>query len=251
MFPLLSTQPYIDTNPNLSPICADCHHFPFRPPSPALFFLGLFSIRFCITNSRTYDLPLSVLLLTKSRIDINLNLSSITTACHHQLFRSSCPARLLLGIFNSRSTRTFSPPSSPQLLSQSYININPNPSPFSTDLHHFSFQLPCYAHSPRCLASPMQARLVLCLLFAIHARLVLLCLLLCSHNHALRSIFISLPFLQIPISTPFDPRVLLALSVSSPSGFVSPNHARLIFLCPFFCFHSHTLTSVLIPLPVL
>ena len=41
------------------------------------------------------------------------------------------------------------------------------------------------------------------------------------------------PFLQAPISTPFDLRLLLGFSASCPLGFASQIHARLVLLCLF------------------
>lgn len=72
-------------------------------------------------------------------------------------------------------------------------------------------------------------------------------LLLCFHNHVLRSILMSFPFLQnsnhISIGTPCPARHLLGVG---SSDFATPIHSRLILLRLQDCSHNHSLSSIAI-----
>ena len=141
-------------------------------------------------------------------------MSRFSAGSHPLSLRPPPPARIRLGIFSRfciRNTRTFGPLGSTLLLSRSYGGINPNVSPFSTDSNFLSFLPPC---PYRLLLDVMS----FCLCITIYPRLVLLCLLSQSYID-LTFILISLPFLQTPISPPFDTRLLLAVSVPCPSDF--------------------------------
>ena len=80
-------------------------------------------------------------------------------------------------------------------------------------------------------------------------RLVLLCQLFCSYNHGLRSILMSLLFLETPTTAAFDSDFLLAFfSVTGPAGLALQISARWVLHCVLFCSQNNEWSSIRIAL---
>ena len=136
----------------------------------------------------------------------------VTSPFEHRAKPPSSWGPVLLAVHHNPTT--FGPPLFSVSLSQWHIDINTSLSPFSADPHQLSFRRLCPA---RLLGSYPST-----FTWEIHARSVLFVCFLCSHNNALTSIPTSLPFMKTPISSPFDPSVLLGIfSVTCPSGLES------------------------------
>ena len=135
------------------------------------------------------------------------------------------------------------------LLQQSCIDININRS-------HFLQNRISTLFDPRPMRSSISVSCLSCFTSPIHARLFLL---VCTV--AIRAIWCSfvcsfvlqsgIPtntdlyhFLQTPIASPVDPRVLIVFSASCSSGFVLPIPACLDLLVRLFCSHNQALRSV-------
>ena len=147
---------------------------------------------------------------------------SVPQAPISSLFQPSCLSRSLLGAFPSSFTLQLANLPSPPACSL--------PSQSCTDVNLNLCRLPSSVLSAPMSSSHPLGVLFFCLYITIYSRLVPLCLLFCSHNHALTSIWTSADYNRF-----FRPGDLFAFFLESfSSGFTSQStHVRSSFVCSF------------------
>lgn len=200
-----------------------------------------FSRSLILQALHTIDPPRSVLLLAQSPIDIDADLSlfSADTLPPHSTFASCSSLSWCLVLLALYYKYTH--------VSSSYIYFLGPDNYTSTTIQislHFLQTTVTFPTEPRVLPIHLLAPRFSGFETRIYSRFILVCQLLRSHNHTLRPMLISLPFLQTPISYPFDTRVLFVVrSVLYITRFASPLHAHLLALYPLIWFRNDTLRS--------